>query len=145
MVPQSQIHENLWKGANKRFKRVPHDKLAGNALKKPLTETAWARKISREDKRRQSRAKRLLDMGYEFEAPKLKDAEAPAPAALEGADAEDAPKAIEAPPPADAAEEDVAEEAPAVKKLVEKSEESTATKSAVKKSKKGSKAKKAKA
>jgi nucleolar protein 15 len=94
VVPESQIHDGLWKGANRRFKKVPWNKMAGKQLERPLPESKWEAKISKEEKRRSSRADKLKEMGYEFEAPALKAAEAKAPAAIENA--EEA-KAIEAP------------------------------------------------
>ncbi|KAI0018288.1 RNA-binding domain-containing protein [Xylariomycetidae sp. FL0641] len=100
MVPKSQVHESLWKGStNKRFKKVPWNKMAGNRLKKPLTESAWALKIENEEKKRNQRAEKLREIGYEFDGPQLKSAAdvKTQPAALEGAD-DEAPKAIEADP-----------------------------------------------
>ncbi|KAI1766582.1 hypothetical protein GGR53DRAFT_485856 [Hypoxylon sp. FL1150] len=109
IVPQSQIHDDLWKGANKRFKKVPWNKIAGNQLKKPLSESTWTQKISKEEQRRNERAKKLQDMGYEFEAPKMKSVEEAAkePAVLEGAE-DEAPKAVKAAP--EVATEPVVEE-----------------------------------
>ena len=146
IVPKSQIHENLWKGANKRFKKVPGNKIAGNKLKKPLTELGWSERISREEKRRSSRAQKLLEMGYEFEAAKLKEPTDALKerAALEGVKDEE-PQVIEA-PPADttaAAEPEVASGDLAVKKLTEKSKQGGPNPTG-KKTKKPSKAKKAK-
>ncbi|RYO93809.1 hypothetical protein DL764_007928 [Monosporascus ibericus] len=154
IVPKSQIHENLWKGANKRFKKVPGNKIAGNKLKKPLTEFGWSERISREEKRRSSRAQKLLEMGYEFEAPKLKEPTDALKerAALEGANDEE-PQAIDAPPAdttAAAAEAETASAEPevangdlAVKNLTEKNKQD-GSKPTGKKAKKASKAKKAK-
>ncbi|RYP68733.1 hypothetical protein DL769_005454 [Monosporascus sp. CRB-8-3] len=153
MVPKSRIHENLWKGANKRFKKVPGNKIAGYKLKKPLTESGWSERMSREEKRRSSRAQKLLEMGYEFEAPKLKEPTDALKerAALEGANDEE-PKAIEA-PPADtttaaeaetaAAEPEVANGDLAVRKSTEKNKQDR-SKLTGKKAKKPSKVKKAK-
>jgi nucleolar protein 15 len=93
LVPDSQIHEDLWKGANRRFKKVPWNKMAGKQLERPLGESKWEAKISKEEKRRSARAEKLKAIGYEFEAPALKAAEAK-PKAVEAA--EDT-KAIEAP------------------------------------------------
>ncbi|RYO78903.1 hypothetical protein DL766_003001 [Monosporascus sp. MC13-8B] len=152
IVHKSQIHDNLWKGANKRFKKVPGNKIAGNKLKKPLTESGWSERISREEKRRSSRAQKLLEMGYEFEAPKLKEPTDALKelAALEGANNEE-PKAIEAPPAdtAAAAEAETAATEPevangnlAVKKSPEKNKRDGPKSTG--KAKKPSKAKKAK-
>ncbi|KAI1083917.1 hypothetical protein F5B20DRAFT_357887 [Whalleya microplaca] len=99
LVPKSQVHENIWKGSNKRFKKIPWNKMAGNSLKKPLSQSAWAGKITKEEKRRSDRAKKLSEMGYEYEGPQLKvvDDVLGDAAAIEGAD-EEVPKAIEAAP-----------------------------------------------
>lgn len=93
LVPDSQIHESLWKGANRRFKKVPWNKMAGKQLERPLSESKWEAKISKEERRRSARAEKLKEMGYEFEAPALKAAEAK-PKAVE---APEEVKAIEAP------------------------------------------------
>ncbi|KAI0130869.1 hypothetical protein F4814DRAFT_404033 [Daldinia grandis] len=110
VVPKSQIHDDLWKGSNRRFKKVPLNKMAGNRLKKPLTESTWTQKITKEEQRRNQRAKKLQGIGYDFEGPKIKsvDEAASDPSALEGVDSE-APKAIEAVPGTDAAEAEPAE------------------------------------
>ncbi|RYP63587.1 hypothetical protein DL771_009195 [Monosporascus sp. 5C6A] len=154
IVPKSQIHENLWKGANKRFKKVPGNKIASNTLKKPLTELGWSERISREERRRRSRAQKLLEMGYEFEAPELKGPTDALKnrAALEGADDKE-PQAIEAPPPdttataeaeTAAAEPEDANGDHAVRKLTQNNKQD-GPKLTGKKAKKPSKAKKAKA
>ncbi|KAI0974964.1 hypothetical protein F4678DRAFT_458079 [Xylaria arbuscula] len=136
LVPQSQIHEKLWVGANRRFKKIPWNKMAGNRLKKPLSESTWTEKITKEEAKRNERAKKLLELGYEFEAPKLKTVHDTddSTAALEAAE-EDTPKAIEvAPQPIEAD----SEPASATKKTA-KGEKKPAAK-AGKKSKKGKKA-----
>lgn len=115
----------------------------GNDLKKPLTESDWTKRISREEQRRSSRAKKLLDMGYEFEAPKLKEATEVSKdnAALEASD--EAPKAVDALLANIAAAEEAANGDLVVKDSPEDSRQE-GPKSTNKKTKK-SKAKKAKA
>jgi len=76
VVDPSQVHPNLFKGANRRFKPVPWNKMAGRHLERPLGETKWAGRISKEEKRRAERAEKLKALGYEWEAPQLKAAEA---------------------------------------------------------------------
>ncbi|KAI0391017.1 RNA-binding domain-containing protein [Xylariaceae sp. FL0594] len=140
MVPKSQIHEKLWIGANKRFKKVPWNKMAGNRLKKPLTESGWTARISKEEQKRKERAKKLSELGYEFEAPKLKTIEdlKETPAAIEAAEDEN-PKAIEAAPTAAAVEEKPTKETQPAKKAAKSDKKAAATKSS-KKVKKGKKA-----
>ncbi|KAI1799301.1 hypothetical protein F4811DRAFT_544494 [Daldinia bambusicola] len=105
VVPKSQIHDDLWKGSNRRFKKVPLNKMAGNQLKKPLSESKWTEKITKEEQKRSQRAKKLQDMGYDFEAPKIKsiDEATSEPLAIEGGDSEK-PKAIESTPTTEAVE-----------------------------------------
>ena len=94
---------DLWKGANRRFKTVPWSRIAGRALARPATESAWDRRRTKEEARRKRRAEKLKELGYEFEGPDLKVAEAPAAPELEGPEKEEeeesVPKAIEAGPP----------------------------------------------
>ncbi|KAF2964025.1 hypothetical protein GQX73_g9546 [Xylaria multiplex] len=136
MVPKSQIHEKLWVGANRRFKQIPWNKIAGNKLKKPQSESAWTEKISKEETKRNERAKKLLELGYEFEAPKLKtvDDVNESTAALEAAE-EDTPKAVEAAAPADEAK--TAQPSPVTKKGAKDKKSAAKT---GKKAKKGKKA-----
>ncbi|GKT49939.1 putative RNA-binding proteinc [Colletotrichum spaethianum] len=96
-VPRDQLHEDVWKGANKRFKKIPWNKIAAGEIAKPRTESGWTHKVSKEEKKRLERAEKLKEIGYEFEAPKLKEAVAPAPEPM-AVDAPEEPKAIEAAP-----------------------------------------------
>ncbi|KAF4342980.1 RNA binding [Fusarium beomiforme] len=94
MIPKEQVHEELFKGANRRFKKVPWNKMAGHKLEKPLTESAWANKVSKVNSKRAKKAAKLKELGYDFDAPEIKDV--PAPAAIENEASET--KAIEAAP-----------------------------------------------
>lgn len=143
VISKSQVHDDLWKGSNRRFKKVPWNKMAGNNLKKPLSESTWTQRITAEEKRRAQRAKKLQEIGYEFEAPKIKsiDEVGKDTPALEGAQ-DDTPKAIEPAPKDVAVEEEVKDnsnDTPAVK------EPATISKQGSKASKKGRKPKAKKA
>lgn len=93
VIPKEQVHDDMFKDANRRFKKVPWNKMAGSKLNKPLTESAWANKVSKENSKRSKKAAKLKEIGYEFEAPEMKDV--PAPAAIENGEetkaVEDAP------------------------------------------------------
>ncbi|AEO71662.1 uncharacterized protein THITE_2124343 [Thermothielavioides terrestris NRRL 8126] len=102
IVPPEQVHPNLFKGANRRFKVVPWNKMAGRQLERPLSESQWQVRISKEEQRRAARAEKLKAMGYEFDAPPLKPAVAKQ--LLENGTEEEAPKALEAAPAAEEAE-----------------------------------------
>ncbi|KAJ3461987.1 hypothetical protein MRS44_010540 [Fusarium solani] len=115
VIPKEQVHDDLFKGANRRFKAVPWNKMAGYQLQKPLTEAGWTKKVSKEQSRRAKKAAKLKEIGYEFEAPEIKDAIEAAPAEKEEEPKVEEPKAEE---PAEVAEpepEPVVEE-PEVKK-----------------------------
>jgi nucleolar protein 15 len=99
-IPKEQVHDDLFKGANRRFKTVPWNKMAGLQLQKPLSESVWKNKLSKEKSKRAKQAAKFKDMGYEFDAPDLKAV--PPPQSTEN-DAEVA-KAIEAAPEQEPAE-----------------------------------------
>jgi nucleolar protein 15 len=140
-VRPEDVHPQLFKGANRRFKAIPWNAMAGRHLERPLGETKWQGKIAKEEQRRAARAEKLKEMmDYEFEAPALKAAEAKQqPEQIEEGNVE-------------------AVEAPAVKQIEEKgadtykenkaAKETTALEPVTqkaKKAKKGTKAKTAKA
>ena len=88
IVPPERVHKDLWKGANRRFKKVPWSKMLSKELAKPVTQAGWERRVRKENQRRAAKAEKLKELGYEFEAPALKDIPAPAP--LEDAPADGA-------------------------------------------------------
>ncbi|KAG6321972.1 hypothetical protein E4U44_004343 [Claviceps purpurea] len=102
IIPKAQVHKDLFKGANSRFKAIPWNKMAGMKLEKPRSESAWEAKVSKEQSKRAKQAAKLKDIGYEFEAPDLKTVPTPQPAAAAAAtestgekpaeDEEEAPK-----------------------------------------------------
>lgn len=102
IVPNEQVPEELFKGANRRFKKVPWNKLEGRKLKQGATEEVWEKRIEQQEAKRSKKAAALKEIGYEFKAPKIKSAKGvakkhvEAPAAIENDEEE--PKAIEATP-----------------------------------------------
>ncbi|KAL7955130.1 hypothetical protein V8C34DRAFT_292518 [Trichoderma compactum] len=107
VLSKDQVHDDLFKGANRRFKKVPWNKMAGIQLEKPLTESAWEAKVAKERGNRAKKAAKLKELGYEFEAPELKKVPAPTAAAVENGEEV---KAIEAAPEVAPEEEKPAEE-----------------------------------
>jgi len=80
VIPQDQLHPDIWKGAGRRFKKIPWTKLQGKRLRDPQTRELWRRRITREEERRKAKADKLKDLGYEFEMPDLKQvSDVPAP------------------------------------------------------------------
>jgi nucleolar protein 15 len=72
LVPAAQVHADLFKGANKRFKKVPWNKIQGRKLDQAAPEEAWDKRIEREEQRREEKADKLKAIGYEFKASKVK-------------------------------------------------------------------------
>lgn len=72
VIPRSEIKvDQLFKGANKRFKRVPWTDLHRRQLEKPRTVEEWNKLTKKEEGRRKKRNEKLKEMGidYEFEQP----------------------------------------------------------------------------
>jgi len=72
VVPPEQLHEKVWKGADKRFKKVPWNKMEGRKLEMGVGRDQWTSRNEKEEKRRESKKEKLKEIGYEFEAPPLK-------------------------------------------------------------------------
>ena len=75
LVPQDQIHEKLWIGANKRFKRVPWARIEGRKLATGMDKKGWGKRVEVEKKRREAKSKAMKQIGYEFNAGELKAVE----------------------------------------------------------------------
>ncbi len=151
VVPASQIHPDLWKGANRRWKLYDRNAAEGKQLAARAGETAWNERVSKEQQRRAKRAEKLKELGYDFKPPQLKAAVATeAPAALENGEEATAPvKAIEAAPAAEKVEEEEKKEPEADEKAEEEPAKEAEAKAATKKAKspaakKGAKGKKVK-
>lgn len=71
-VPQEQQHPELWKGANRRYKPVPWNKIDKQRLDRGKTRDKWTKSIEAEGKRRLAKAEKLKALGYEIELPALK-------------------------------------------------------------------------
>jgi nucleolar protein 15 len=74
LIVDEQVPENLFKGANKRFKKIPWNKMAGRQLEQGASEATWEKRIQKEENRRAEKAQRMKSIGYEFAAPKIKSA-----------------------------------------------------------------------
>ncbi|KAK6584026.1 hypothetical protein PZA11_003756 [Diplocarpon coronariae] len=74
LIPDEQVNPAWFKGANKRFKAVPWNKMQGRKLALGKSEEAWNEKVEQEEARRAAKADKLKEIGYEFDAPKVKSA-----------------------------------------------------------------------
>ncbi len=66
------LHPDLWRGANKRFKTVPWNKIEGRKLELPMGREGWEKRIEKEKKRREERSDAMKAFGYEYEGGELK-------------------------------------------------------------------------
>ncbi|GLB40550.1 putative RNA recognition motif containing protein [Lyophyllum shimeji] len=81
LIPQDEVHPELWVGANRKWRTVPRDRLTRVEHNKPRTEDEQARAAKRLIKRQNERKRKLAEAGikYDFEAvsyKKAKEAEA---------------------------------------------------------------------
>lgn len=70
-VPEEQVPAGVWKGANKRFKKVPWNKMQGRKLEQGASEEVWEKRNQTEQERRDKKAKKMKAIGYEFDAPPI--------------------------------------------------------------------------
>ncbi|KAL4755158.1 hypothetical protein BDW72DRAFT_164227 [Aspergillus terricola var. indicus] len=100
-VPSEQLHPELWKGANRRFKATPWNRIEQKRLNKGRTRENWTKNIEKEQKRRLAKAEKMKELGYEIELPELKSVdEVPVQKPdeeVEAIEGEQEAKAIEAP------------------------------------------------
>lgn len=106
-APEETLHPDVWKGANRRYRKIPHNKIEGKWLDSPKTKEYWAAKIEREQQKREAKAEKLKELGYQIEVPKMTGVddifEEKAENLLESAAPAKTPKADEAITPATAA------------------------------------------
>jgi nucleolar protein 15 len=76
IVPPENIHAELWKGANKRFKVIPRNRMEAKALAEPKSRKEWKKKIATVSKKRTKQVEKLKSMDYEFDVPTLKSVNA---------------------------------------------------------------------
>jgi nucleolar protein 15 len=65
-VPTEQLHPEVWKGANKKYRIIPNTKLQGRQLQEPKSVEQWAKKSKAESRRRSKKAKDMAALGYEL-------------------------------------------------------------------------------
>ncbi|PYH41835.1 uncharacterized protein BP01DRAFT_360031 [Aspergillus saccharolyticus JOP 1030-1] len=133
-VPKERLHPEIWKGANRRFKRTPWNKIEKRRLEKGKTRDQWTERIEKEQQRRAVKAEQLKSvLGYDLELPQLKSVdEVPVQEnnAIEAADtaSEEPAKAIEAPKAEETRAEKPVEDTP---KKIHKKEKKAAQSPAV--------------
>ncbi|PWY93791.1 hypothetical protein BO94DRAFT_487274 [Aspergillus sclerotioniger CBS 115572] len=131
-VAPEQLHPEIWKGANRRFKRTPWNRIEKKRLDKGKTREQWTERIDREQKRRLAKAEKLKAvLGYDIDLPQLKsvdDVPVQEAKAIEASEptAEEPAKAIEAPQAEEPKVEKPAEDTPKKTKKTKKAAQSPA-------------------
>jgi nucleolar protein 15 len=73
VIPKEQVHPSMWKGADKRFKKVPWNKLEARKIALPASRDTWTKRVETEKKKRDSKAEKTKEkLGYEFTGGQLK-------------------------------------------------------------------------
>ena len=76
VIPKEQVHPDLWKGADRRFKSVPWARIEGRKLSLPQGRAQWDKRVERERSKREEKAKKLKDvMGYNVDPSPLEGTE----------------------------------------------------------------------
>ena len=106
-VPQDQLHPEIWKGANRRYKQMPWNRIEKKRLERGNTREQWSKRIDQEQRKRQAKIDKLKALGYEIDLPQLRsvdDVPVQKPQAIESSEAakatEEPLKAIEETPAA---------------------------------------------
>ena len=69
LIPKEQLHPDTFKGANKRFVAVPWAQISGRKLAMPVSREHWEKRVTVEHEKRNEKAKKTREIGYEFTAP----------------------------------------------------------------------------
>ncbi|UJO24792.1 uncharacterized protein CLAFUR5_13744 [Fulvia fulva] len=73
-VPAEQVTEGMWEGPKgvKGGKARPRNRIEGTRLRKGAEREVWEGRVTREQQRRDDKAKKLAEMGYDFDMPDVK-------------------------------------------------------------------------
>lgn len=72
-APPESLHPDVWKGANKKYRKIPHEKLERERLAAPKSADKWQKKVEKEQRKREEKAKKLQTLGLDMPASTLTD------------------------------------------------------------------------
>lgn len=73
-IPQQDVPAGLWKGSNRKFRKIPHAKIEREMLAAPKSVEQWEKKNAKEQRKRDKKVKKLKElMDYDAPEAKLKD------------------------------------------------------------------------
>jgi hypothetical protein len=64
-----EVNENVWKGGNKVFKRIPWTRINREKVEAKRTNEGWESLVKRDEERSWERAEKIKDLGINYEAP----------------------------------------------------------------------------
>ncbi|KAF9516944.1 hypothetical protein BS47DRAFT_1375821 [Hydnum rufescens UP504] len=67
VIPKDELHPELWVGANRKWRKVPTDRLARVVHNRVRTEEEQGRREARLLKRQEEKQKRILDAGIDYD------------------------------------------------------------------------------
>ena len=67
-LDSNRVDPKIWRGADRRFKKVPWAQIEGRKLAMPMSREQWEKRVEGEHKRRIAKAEKLKEIGYEFES-----------------------------------------------------------------------------
>lgn len=124
VVPPESVHPELFKGSGERFKVDPRNKKAGLEMARGVSREQWEKRVEKENKRREGRAKQLKDtFGYEYTPSTLKSVDDVPKPVLSLEDQEQQKLLAEIPAEEDAVVEEVKEEVKEKKKRKSKAKD----------------------
>lgn len=70
-APAENLHADVWKGANKKYRKIPQHKLLKQKAEQPKTDEQIEKKMKKVQGKREKKLKQLTEMGYDYELPTL--------------------------------------------------------------------------
>ena len=67
VIPREEVHPSLWVGANRKYRAVPHDRLARVSHNRERDGVEKARAEKRLLKRQEARKRKLADAGIDYD------------------------------------------------------------------------------
>lgn len=64
-----EVNENVWKGANAVFKRIPWARINRERLEAKRTKGKWEELVRKDDERNMRRAEKIKELGIDYEPP----------------------------------------------------------------------------
>jgi nucleolar protein 15 len=64
-----EVDENVWKGANRVFKKIPWVRINREKLEAKRTQEGWEGIVQRDEEKTRKRAEKIKELGIEYDAP----------------------------------------------------------------------------